>query len=936
MQTGSSEHHSPDDRSRRIQLALDEFRSLLDAGTSVDDDEFCRSQSDLMPELGVQLRMLRRIRGIEISSGVDLGARLEPVFGDDGIRTFLQENLTQYTIQDAISRGGQGLVYRARQLNTHRDVAIKVLADGVFASRQQLERFMREIELAARLRHPNIVSIHDSGTIQNRPYCVMEYVDGEPIDGYILLEKPDLSARIALFSKICRAVSYAHQRGVIHRDLKPANIVVDQEGEPRLLDFGLAKDAFATEASGAGLSMQGQIIGTLHYLSPEQVRGDPAEIDVRTDIYAMGIVFYQVLTGSFPYPVLESYDTARENILECTPIPIKGLPEPATHGIDLRAVDGDVEAILRKALEKDKDRRYQSADAMAEDFERFLRGEVVGARADTRFYVLRKTIRRHRIQLAVASGFVVMATIATIISTTLYFRAVFERDRADNSSNLAHSLVGQIASEIDNEVSRLPGGRATRNRINKGVEPSLKELAENLNARGGVEFERAQVDLNLGRIAEQTGQREEARGHFESAINLLSLKESKDLRHVALRIEAMIALGGIDKNPTPILEQAVSLASRHTSAEKFGDQFRVLLGEAYVQIGQRANESGDRRAAAEAVDHAIGYLEGVKSLVRDGVRCRQAIVDAHRLGGGVRHWLGDCDESDRHFADALEMLDQLLIERPWDALARFQRMRIQVEYAGFAKEARSRRAAIAHLDPVIEDAEWLCQANPGEFEWVRALVIAYLNRATSTLKMNPDSARTTLARCEALLSELRKYAEGDDRIRELDAVLYTTKGKLSINSKSYDEGAELYRRAYGIYVELDAAHVDNIRTREMLSYCLRAIGESYEKLHMDSDAIACLAEYSHRRLCEYESDKRSVVQQVDYLKSRIAFQHQLTASGNRDELAFALCDAFEVMSILERLQCDEMFLCHLPSIVNALNDAEKSVSDIKSRIAELD
>ncbi|MCA9256933.1 MAG: serine/threonine protein kinase, partial [Phycisphaerales bacterium] len=241
MMSDSSESSSADGRPQRLQQAVDEFRDALDAGRTIDDRSFCELRADLMPELGMQIRMLRRIRGVDVDSDASFHRVAAATFDDEDIRRFLQENLTKYTIQDAISRGGQGLVFRATQHGTHRDVAIKVLADGVFASKQQLERFMREIELAARLRHPNIVAIHDSGTVQNRPYCVMEYVDGEPVDDYILLERPSLRDRVTLFAKICRAVSYAHQRGVIHRDLKPANILVTADGQPKILDFGVAR-----------------------------------------------------------------------------------------------------------------------------------------------------------------------------------------------------------------------------------------------------------------------------------------------------------------------------------------------------------------------------------------------------------------------------------------------------------------------------------------------------------------------------------------------------------------------------------------------------------------------------------------------------------------------------------------------------------------------
>lgn len=934
MPPGSGDFRSSDDRSHRIEIALGEFRALLDAQSAVDDEKFCNDRSDLMPELGVQIRMLRRIRGMDSKAPESrASAGPAPVFDDDGIRKFLQDNLHKYVIQDAISRGGQGLVYRARQVHTHRDVAIKVLADGVFATRQQLERFLREIELAARLRHPNIVSIHDSGTVQNRPYCVMEYVDGEPIDGYILLEQPDLSARIRLFTKVCRAVSYAHQRGVIHRDLKPANIVVDQDGEPRLLDFGLAKDVFSTEASGAGLSVHGQVIGTLHYLSPEQVRGEPGEIDTRTDIYALGIVFYQVLTGAFPYPVLESYEKARENILECAPIPMKALADQDAHGIDLLSVDGDVEAILRKALEKDKDRRYQSADAMAEDFDRFLRGEVVAARADTRFYILRKTIRRHRIQLAVASCFVVLATIASVVSTTLYYRAVRERDRAESASTQTQSLFSLFFTDIDAYVSRLPGGLAVLDRIYEGVENNLRTLDELLKERGGAEYERARVALNLGRIAERRGHRGEAISQYKEAVELSSGSDTGDTNRIALCIESMIALGGIHDEPNSIVEEAILLASAHIDSSTVGVSFRVLLGEAYLQRAQRANESGARLDAADAVRSALESLDAAKSQIQQRIRWRRASASANRLAGDVLHQLGDCDASDEHYDAALKTLNQLIEESQTDIVARFQRFEILVGRSSVARSAGDLRTSNEHLDPAIRDAEWLNQADPSEYEWARALVIAYCHRAMNLRNSDEAAAKEAIALCDDKLAMLRDYENNDSRLPELDALVLFVKGMLEQLDKNFEQSAEYYVQALGHYSMLSTQQINNARTRDMVAFCLSRLNQTCQKLNMPDTAIASAAECLEIRSELYRRAPHSVVNQVHYYTALVEMNAHLIESGNRIELELAAINVMELESSLKRLRADEANQCHLRLINQVLRVVQRQCEKLKERDA---
>ncbi|MFO0985170.1 MAG: serine/threonine-protein kinase [Planctomycetota bacterium] len=204
-----------------------------------------------------------------------------------------------YTILGEIHRGGQGIVYRAVQQRTKRVVALKVLIEGSFASPVKRARFEREAELAAQLKHPHIVTLYDRGvTDDGRPFLAMEFVAGNPLSATPAPLPPERNARLRLFVKICRAVAHAHQRGVIHRDLKPGNIVIDDAHEPHILDFGLARAASPlVHADGAPLTMAGEFAGTLAYASPEQLARDAQLVDTRTDMHALGLILYEMLTG---------------------------------------------------------------------------------------------------------------------------------------------------------------------------------------------------------------------------------------------------------------------------------------------------------------------------------------------------------------------------------------------------------------------------------------------------------------------------------------------------------------------------------------------------------------------------------------------------------------------------------------------------------------
>jgi serine/threonine protein kinase len=210
-----------------------------------------------------------------------------------------------YELLEELHRGGQGVVYRALQLGTKRQVALKVLLEGPLASESARRRFEREVEVAASLRHSNIVTILDSGISDGRYYFAMEYIDGLRLDRYLAKVRPTLRETVQLFVTICDAVNFAHQRGVIHRDLKPPNILVDEEGQPHVLDFGLAKPAqraTSEESTIQVLSTAGELLGTVAYMSPEQTLGS-LEVDLRSDVYSLGVVFYEALLGRLPYSV---------------------------------------------------------------------------------------------------------------------------------------------------------------------------------------------------------------------------------------------------------------------------------------------------------------------------------------------------------------------------------------------------------------------------------------------------------------------------------------------------------------------------------------------------------------------------------------------------------------------------------------------------------
>jgi serine/threonine protein kinase len=317
------------------------------------------------------------------------------------------EAVPGFEIVGEVGRGGMGVVYKAKQLSTKRVVALKIMLGGWFASHAARSRFQREIELAARCRHPSIVHVLESGfTPTGQPYYAMDYVDGCHLDRWLRIHQPDLCSTLKLFVEICDAVAHAHDHDIVHRDLKPANVLIDAEGRPHILDFGLSKATDEAKADGSQwttVSTPGQVMGTPRYLSPEQAAGTPAEIDFRTDVYALGVVLYESLTGAAPVDTSGSHGTATNRILSDSPVP------PSTL---CKHVDRELETIILKALEKEKYQRYQSVREFGGDIRSYLAGEPIIAQPPSSLYRLRKKLLKHRTRILYVAAVLAVGVLA--------------------------------------------------------------------------------------------------------------------------------------------------------------------------------------------------------------------------------------------------------------------------------------------------------------------------------------------------------------------------------------------------------------------------------------------------------------------------------------------------------------------------------------------
>ena len=411
-----------------------------------------------------------------------------------------------YRILSLLGEGGMGEVYLADDTSLGRKVAIKLVKRG-FGRANLLRHFRHEERILAALNHPNIARLYGAGaTNDGVPYFVMEYVAGERLDQYCDERRLPLQERLQLFRKICSAVAYAYRHLIIHRDLKPANIRVTSEGEPKLLDFGIAKllESDDTRMLGQSVTLAGAM--TPEYASPEQIRGEP--MTTASDVYSLGVVLYELLTGRKPYR-LTSNSAGEISSAITTESPLRPSQAVAERARQIPPVSpseianpkllrGDLDNIVLMALRKEPERRYSSVGQLAEDIRRHLEGLPVVARKDTIGYRGAKFIRRHRVSVA-AGAIVLLSLVGGIVATSWQARRAEEqRARAERRFSEVRRLANALVFDLHAAIENLPGSTAARELLIRHALEYLDSLARESQDDASLQRELASAYLRIG------------------------------------------------------------------------------------------------------------------------------------------------------------------------------------------------------------------------------------------------------------------------------------------------------------------------------------------------------------------------------------------------------------------------------------------------------
>ncbi|MBS0197337.1 MAG: serine/threonine protein kinase [Planctomycetes bacterium] len=576
------------------------------------------------------------------------GGLVGRVLSAEGSGAALPGQIGPYRIERLIGRGGMGLVYLATQRSPDREVALKILRGGLGAGSASLDsRFSREIRVLGRLEHPGIARIYDAGEAATASgsvsYFAMEYIRGPRLDEYVRTKEPTPAARLELVARIADAVQHAHTRGVIHRDLKPSNILIDEasgEGgdsragaagvQPKILDFGVAR-LLEPDGQQTALTEQGLVVGTIAYMSPEQLAGDPEAIDMRTDVYAIGVMLFELLAGRLPYDVLT------KSIAEAARIIRDDEPAPMRSAAGVR-IDRDLATIVGKAMAKNKEERYATAAALAEDIRRYVRNEPILARSPTVAYQLAKFARRNR-GLVVASGAAVLAAIAgLIVGTVLFIGAQRARERAAKEAELSLAVRGYMINGL------LMAAAPERMGYEVKMMDVLTHAAEGLHERFAELPEvEAEVRCDLARVLMKLGKPKESFAQLELAVPLLEKTGGKDDGKTieALSIMADAARGVQDhEGSLRIGEDAMARARRVLAP---GDPVLVgvinVLGATYSMVGRH--------------DEAI-------ALLREGIsQAERAPAHDDFTMMSMLTWLQSSEMAKGDMAAALEITRQL-------------------------------------------------------------------------------------------------------------------------------------------------------------------------------------------------------------------------------------------------------------------------------------
>lgn len=619
---------------------------------------------------------------------------------------FEGQRIGPYRVIHRIGSGGMGEVYLAARADDafNKRVAIKLLQVG-FDTQEILKRFRHERQILAALDHPNIARLLDGGTTdEGVPYFVMDYVEGAPIDNYCDTHKLAIHERVRLFRQVCLAVHYVHQNLIVHRDLKPGNILVTPEGVPKLLDFGIAKllkpEFFAHPVDATRIEFR---LMTPWYASPEQVRGEA--VTTASDVYSLGVILYELLTSRRPYrlntdvsneilravcdeeperPSSSVFRGQESSHNQRSPAQVAELRDTIAAKLK-RQLRGDLDIIVLKALRKEPQRRYSSAEQFADDLRRHLEGLPIIAHRDSRRYRAGKFVRRHKAGVIAATA-VVLSLIAGVFATAWQARvARYERAEALRHFNDVRGLATSLLFEFNGAIQNLPGSTPARQLVvQRGLE-YLSKLAKESHGDPSLQHELANAYLKLGDIqgnpyASNVGDVAGAAASYRKALDI-----SKSL------------VQGDGKDRSARLDLARSYK---------------LLGQVLPLLGKPTESVADLRSASEILESLAVSDRENESLQSELAQCYQSLGDV--LGHGGMQNLGDQPSALAAYQKALTIDEAQAIAHPNVSAAKDSVALLQIRIGDIKLDQDDLQTSLNNYRQALQALETSSSSDPNE------------------------------------------------------------------------------------------------------------------------------------------------------------------------------------------------------------------------------
>lgn len=698
--------------------------------------------------------------------------------GFPGAAEVAGERIGPYQVVQRIGEGGMGVVYLALRADQtySKKVAIKVVQSTVIGAREVLDRFRHERSILATLDHPNIAKLLDGGaTAQGLPYFAMDYVEGARIDEYCARQELPVAGRLRLFRDVCSAVQYVHQNLVVHRDLKPGNILVTAEGIPKLLDFGIAK-LLGPEAP-SDLTQAGCRPMTPRYASPEQMRGEP--VTTASDVYSLGVILYELLAARSPYRL---QNDSPSEILRAVAgqEPEKPSSAVASSGGKAseklaRQLSGDLDNVVLKALHKDPQRRYVSAEQLSEDLRRHLAGLPVSARRDTWRYRADKFIGRHR--AGVAAGALVVASLAAGLVVATWQARVARRERANaqRQFNDVRKLATSFLFEFHSAIQNLPGSTPARKLLVQKALEYLNKLAQQARGDRGLERELAEAYLKVGDVQGNpywagVGDTKGALQSYSQALHISQSLAGAGPQDVQARLylaRCYKSLGqvlpvlGKPSEGIANLRKASEILEALTGANSRNDELRAELASTYQALGDLEGHSGLQNLGDPA--SALRYYHKALAIYQEQAS-RNATSQTARRGMAVaRVRIADLEMAHRdlkevlnEYRDALRVLEDLSAADSTNAQDRGLVALGYRKVGAALEELGDRKAALENYAKAAVVNESLMNADPNNVKAGMALAITL--RYTADLLSKTGERAGAIANYQRVLTILERLS----------------------------------------------------------------------------------------------------------------------------------------------------------------------------------